>query len=219
MDGAEQPKHIAVFVAGADLLPAIVDHKAVVEEIVNEKIAENIDVVTNVMTIEEAKKMGAMALFGEKYGDTVRVVNVSGRSIEFCGGTHVTNTSKIGLFKIISESSVAAGVRRIEAVTGTGVLDYIEQMNGTLGETASNLKVNGVGEVAQKSAAVMAELKAKDKVEEAIQNSNNHVLILEEYMPWQDFVLSSESDKAKDLWYAIYPSKRGGYALYCVVKK
>ena len=140
------------------------------EKVVNEMVLSSLDVDINEMPIEDAKQMGAMALFGEKYGDTVRVVNVSGRSIEFCGGTHVTNTSKIGLFKIISESSVAAGVRRIEAVTGTGVLDYIEQMNGTLGETASNLKVNGVGEVAQKSAAVMAELKAKDKEIEELNN-------------------------------------------------
>jgi alanyl-tRNA synthetase len=140
------------------------------ERVVNEMVLASLDVDINEMPIEEAKQMGAMALFGEKYGDTVRVVNVSGRSIEFCGGTHVTNTSKIGLFKIISESSVAAGVRRIEAVTGTGVLDYIEQMNGTLGETAANLKVNGVGEVAQKSAAVMAELKAKDKEIEELNN-------------------------------------------------
>jgi alanyl-tRNA synthetase len=140
------------------------------ERVVNEMVLASLDVDINEMPIAEAKQMGAMALFGEKYGDTVRVVNVSGRSIEFCGGTHVTNTSKIGLFKIISESSVAAGVRRIEAVTGTGVLDYIEQMNGTLGETAANLKVNGVGEVAQKSAAVMAELKAKDKEIEELNN-------------------------------------------------
>ncbi|MBR5310890.1 MAG: alanine--tRNA ligase, partial [Oscillospiraceae bacterium] len=140
------------------------------EKVVNEMVLASLDVDINEMPIEDAKQMGAMALFGEKYGDTVRVVNVSGRSIEFCGGTHVTNTSKIGLFKIISESSVAAGVRRIEAVTGTGVLDYIEQMNGTLSETASNLKVNGVGEVAQKSAAVMADLKAKDKEIEELNN-------------------------------------------------
>ena len=140
------------------------------ERVVNEMVLASLDVDINEMPIAEAKQMGAMALFGEKYGDTVRVVNVSGRSIEFCGGTHVTNTSKIGLFKIISESSVAAGVRRIEAVTGTGVLDYIEQMNGTLGETAANLKVNGVGEVAQKSAAIMAELKAKDKEIEELNN-------------------------------------------------
>ena len=140
------------------------------EKVVNEMVLSSLDVDINEMPIEDAKQMGAMALFGEKYGDTVRVVNVSGRSIEFCGGTHVTNTSKIGLFKIISESSVAAGVRRIEAVTGTGVLEYIEQMNGTLAETASNLKVNGVGEVAQKSAAVMADLKAKDKEIDELNN-------------------------------------------------
>ena len=140
------------------------------ERVVNEMILSALDVDISERPIEEAKKMGATALFGEKYGDIVRVVNISGRSIEFCGGTHVTNTSRIGLFKIISESSVAAGVRRIEAVTGTGVLEYIDQINENLAETATNLKVNGAGEVPQKSAAVMAELKNKDKEIEELNN-------------------------------------------------
>ena len=140
------------------------------ERVVNEMILSALDVDISERPIEEAKKMGATALFGEKYGDIVRVVNISGRSIEFCGGTHVTNTSRIGLFKIISESSVAAGVRRIEAVTGTGVLEYIDQINENLAETAANLKVNGAGEVPQKSAAVMAELKNKDKEIEELNN-------------------------------------------------
>ena len=140
------------------------------ERIVNEMILSALDVDISEKPIEEAKKMGAMALFGEKYGDVVRVVDVSGRSVEFCGGTHVSNTSRIGLFKILSESSVAAGVRRIEATTGTGVLEYIDQMNETLSETAVNLKVNGVGEVAQKSAAVMAELKNRDREIEELNN-------------------------------------------------
>jgi len=133
------------------------------EDIVNNMIMAALDVDISEMPIDEARKLGAMALFGEKYGDVVRVVNVSGRSIEFCGGTHVDNTSRIGLFKILSESSVAAGVRRIEATTGTGVLEYIDQLNATMEETAANLKVNGVAELPQKSAALTAELKNREK--------------------------------------------------------
>lgn len=113
---------------------------AKVEAIVNEKIAEGIAVCTDVMTIEEAKKTGAMALFGEKYGDTVRVVSMGDFSKEFCGGTHVANTANIALFKIISESGVAAGTRRIEALTGNGVLKYYAQLEETLKEAAKAAK-------------------------------------------------------------------------------
>ena len=103
-----------------------------VENIVNEKIAETLPVVTQVMTIEEAKKTGAMALFGEKYGEKVRVVSMGDFSKEFCSGTHVSNTSSIRLFKIVSESGVAAGVRRIEALTDAGVLKYYSQVEREL---------------------------------------------------------------------------------------
>ena len=99
-----------------------------VEAIVNEKIAEAIEVDTKVMTLDEAKQTGAMALFGEKYGETVRVVMMSDFSKEFCGGTHVKNTSEIGQFKIISENGVAAGVRRIEAITGSNVTAYYKKL-------------------------------------------------------------------------------------------
>ncbi|MDO5402129.1 MAG: alanine--tRNA ligase [Eubacteriales bacterium] len=113
---------------------------AKVEAIVNEKIAEAVEVNTEVMTIEEAKKTGAMALFGEKYGEKVRVVSMGDFSIEFCGGTHVANTSNIMLFKILSESGVAAGVRRIEALTGSGVLKYYADIEKRIADAAKAAK-------------------------------------------------------------------------------
>lgn len=116
------------------------DEIAKVEKLVNEKIAENIKVVTEIMNIDEAKKSGAMALFGEKYGDKVRVVKMGDFSTELCGGTHVGHTGVISAFKIISESGVAAGVRRIEAITGNGVLAYYNELENTLNAAARLLK-------------------------------------------------------------------------------
>lgn len=113
---------------------------AKVEQLVNEKISENIEVVTSVMDIEEAKKSGAMALFGEKYGEKVRVVKMGDFSTELCGGTHVNNTGSISAFKIISENGVAAGVRRIEAITGNGVLSYYNELENTLKAAARLIK-------------------------------------------------------------------------------
>ncbi len=113
-----------------------------VEEIVNEKIAQALPVETKVMSLEEARKTGAMALFGEKYGESVRVVQMGDFSTELCGGTHVENTASIMLFKIISESGVAAGVRRIEALTGAGVLAYYKGMEQRLQEAASIVKTS-----------------------------------------------------------------------------
>lgn len=136
---------------------------AEVERIVNAKIFEALDVNIKVMPIKEAKELGAMALFGEKYGDIVRVVDVEGFSTEFCGGTHVSNTSKLGCFKILSESSVAAGIRRIEATTGYGVLNLLDEKNDIICETAGMLKVANVHELAGRAAALMAELKATQK--------------------------------------------------------
>ncbi len=116
------------------------DELARVEKEVNEKIAEKIPVVTEVLTLEEAKKTGAMALFGEKYGETVRVVEMDDFSKEFCGGTHVKNTGDIVTFKIVSEAGIAAGVRRIEAITGANVFDYYRKIEERLAEAAKAAK-------------------------------------------------------------------------------
>ncbi len=134
-----------------------------VENKVNSVIMAAMPVVTKEMPIDEAKKLGAMALFGEKYGDIVRVVTAGDFSVEFCGGTHVKNTGSIGLFKIVSESSVASGVRRIEAVTGTNVMKYIDKNNDLIAETAKNLKLTNYHELASRAAALSAELKEKER--------------------------------------------------------
>lgn len=140
---------------------------AKVEEIVNSEIMAAIPVTMQEMPIDEARKLGAMALFGEKYGDTVRVVT-AGDSVEFCGGTHISNTAQIGLFKIVSESSVAAGVRRIEAVTGTGVLDLLNEFKETIAKSAKAIKLANVNELPEKCAALFAESKEKDKKLESL---------------------------------------------------
>ena len=133
-----------------------------VENAVNKQILAAVPVTITEKNIEDAKAMGAMALFGEKYGNIVRVVDVNGYSVELCGGTHVDNTSKIGLFKIISESSVASGIRRIEAVTGSGVLDLVNNINGLLNKVASVFKVSNPAELVSKGEAIHNEMKAKD---------------------------------------------------------
>ena len=140
-----------------------------VEQIVNEKIAENLAVETNIMSIEEAKKTGAMALFGEKYGDTVRVVQMGAFSSELCGGTHVKNTGSIGSFKILSESGVAAGVRRIEAVTGNNVTAYYQNLEEQLHEAAKTLKTNPANLV-ERCEHLMTEMKALQSENEALKS-------------------------------------------------
>ena len=134
-----------------------------VQKIVNDKIYESMNVTVREMPIEEAKKLGAMALFGEKYGKVVRVVDIEGWSTEFCGGTHVKNTAQIGCFKILSEASVAAGIRRIEATTGYGVLNLLDDRTAELANTAVALKANNMKDVAARAQAVIAELKEANK--------------------------------------------------------
>ena len=131
---------------------------AKVEKMVNEKIAEGLAVETAIMSIDEAKKSGAMALFGEKYGDTVRVVKMGDFSVELCGGTHVANTSEISAFKILSESGVAAGTRRIEAITGSAVFEYYADLEAKLNAAAAALKCKPA-EVEEKIAHLQKQLK------------------------------------------------------------
>ena len=148
--------------------PMTADEIAEVERIVNEKIAEALPVVIKEMSIEEAKKTGAMALFGEKYGDVVRVVNMSDYSIELCGGTHVANTGLITTFKIVSEAGVAAGVRRIEALTGKAVFAYYKDIEAKLSEAAQLLKTNPE-QVVDKISHNLAQLKELSSENESLK--------------------------------------------------
>ena len=140
-----------------------------VESLVNEEILKAVPVSMVEMGIEEARQSGAMALFGEKYGDVVRVVSVEdGFSKELCGGTHMDNTARLGLFKIVSESSVASGVRRIEGVTGTGVLEMLGVQMATLRQTAQAMKVANPMELPLHAGQMMAQIKDKDKLIESL---------------------------------------------------
>ena len=139
------------------------DELKAIEREVNEVILKGFPVETREMPIEEAKKLGAMALFGEKYGDVVRVVSAGDFSVELCGGTHADNTAKLGLFKIVSESSVAAGIRRITAVTGFGVLKHIENDERIMQSAAAAMKLGNVAELDKRAATLAAEVKAKDR--------------------------------------------------------
>ena len=141
------------------LAPMTKEEIAAVETIVNENILLAEGCKTTVTTPEKAREMGAMALFGEKYGDSVRVVSIGTSSLELCGGTHVSSTGEIGLFKIISESSVAAGVRRIEATTGLGVLALLSDKESLIVETARELKSQDINAIAKKAASLQAEIK------------------------------------------------------------
>lgn len=130
-----------------------------VETLVNQWVLSGKEIEISQMSIDEARKQGAMALFGEKYGDVVRVVKMGDVSMELCGGTHADNTSKVGLFRILSETSVAAGVRRIEAVTGNGVLGLLNTYRDELLKAAETMKANGPDDVARRAAQLQAELK------------------------------------------------------------
>jgi alanyl-tRNA synthetase len=142
--------------------PMTEDQKREVEDRVNAEIRRNADSVVDVLPIEEARQKGAVAMFGEKYGDKVRVVRIGNESLEFCGGTHVRRAGDIGVFKIVSESGVAQGVRRIEAVTGAGALEYLRRIEEELVKTGERLK-SGPFDVSGRADRLMAELKEKDR--------------------------------------------------------
>ena len=154
-----------------------------VEELVNEAILADHEITATEMPIEEAKKTGATALFGEKYGKTVRVVRMGDVSIEFCGGTHLERTGKAGLFKILSENSVAAGVRRIEAITGTNVLERLKSRDELIRTAAAALKVNNQEDIAVRAEAMSEEIKALKKTIEQMNTKS---------------ALDSLKEKAKD---------------------
>ena len=145
------------------------DEIAAVEAIVNKEIQASLPVVTEIMNLEDAKKSGAMALFGEKYGETVRVVEMGDFSKELCGGTHVSNTGEITLFKIISEAGVAAGVRRIEALTGEHVMNYYAEIENEQKAIAAALKTNPA-DILDKIAHLQAELKALQSENESLKS-------------------------------------------------
>lgn len=153
----------------AHFQPMSAEEIAQVEELVNKEIQAGLEVKTQVMGIEDAKKTGAMALFGEKYGDEVRVVSMGDFSIELCGGTHVANTSAITLFKIVSEAGVAAGVRRIEALTGNNVLEYYREMEKNLYNIAKTMKTSP-SEIQDKIAHLQKEVKELHSENESLKS-------------------------------------------------
>lgn len=173
---------------------------ATIEQAVNEKIWEGIEVESGYHNLQEAKDMGAMALFGEKYGDVVRVVAISDYSLELCGGIHVANTSEIGVFKIVSEGGIGAGVRRIEALTGKGAYASIKQGEQVLDQAASLLKANP-RDVVQKIEATQAEVKSLQRENESllqkISNAQSGEL-LESARTVGDVTVLSAKVQAKD---------------------
>lgn len=152
-----------------------VDEMKKVEEIVNEKILEGLAVIIKEVPIAEARTMGAQALFGEKYGDIVRVVKMGTYSTELCGGTHILNTNDIGLFKILSESGVASGVRRIEAVTGKEVFNYIKNMDKIMDDAAQILKTNKK-DLVEKASQTIEEIK---ELKKELEKTNSKLMSIE----------------------------------------
>ncbi len=182
-----------------------------VERLVNEEIWKGIDVNIQEMDIASAKEMGAMALFGEKYGDVVRVVNMAPFSIELCGGIHVRNTSEIGLFKIVSESGTGAGVRRIEALTGKAAFLYLEDIQEKFNTMKSQLKVKSDDQVVDKltqlqdeEKALLKQLEQRDKeitslkmgnIEDQVEEINGYkVLVTEVDVPNAKAIRSTMDD-------------------------
>jgi alanyl-tRNA synthetase len=146
-----------------------VDEISKVSDLVNHAILDSLEIKCEIMSADEAKKTGAMALFGEKYGDKVRVVSMGEYSKELCGGTHLKNTAQVGLFKIVSESGVAAGVRRIEAVSGTGFLALIKNREEIMIETARILKTNNILELSDKAKKITDELKEQKQIADSLR--------------------------------------------------
>ena len=149
--------------------PMTKEEIAKVEEIVNEKVDEYLPIKMEEMPIDEARKLGAMAIFGEKYGDIVRVVSMGDYSIEFCGGTHIDNTGKVGGFKITSEAGIASGVRRIEAITGSNVIKYLAAKESTIGSVVKTLKTSE-SDLTRKATQVMSDLKELENTIKSIKS-------------------------------------------------
>ena len=142
-----------------------------IEDIVNRQILASIDVRTRETTLEKARESGAVALFGEKYGEIVRVVEIPGFSMELCGGTHVTNTSQVGLFKITGESAVGAGLRRVEAITGEGVKKYLDEKDRLIDEITAALKTTD-RDLVHRVKSLLEELKQKERLLEQLESRN-----------------------------------------------
>lgn len=195
---------------------------AEVERIVNSKILSGIPVTTEVLPLEEAQKQGAIALFGEKYGDTVRVVSIGDFSKEFCGGTHASSTSDLGLYRITGEASVASGVRRIEAVTGEGVLRLLDEQRNLLEEAAAVLKAGNIREVPARASSVSAQVRAleqeigrmRDRESAgAVRDIENKGQVFGELTFFSAVLGNTEADALRNMAASLRDSKPGAVAL------